>query len=80
MPLLLGYKSATVLGLEAGRIIKVGDRWGVICSSGAKDGAYSPVQKKDHTLVDFWDGGLEYVHKRTVVEVLPGHRTYPIYV
>jgi hypothetical protein len=45
-----------------GLIVRIGDRWGVV-STGKRNGT------RDSVVVDFWDGGREYVKSWTVVEV-----------
>jgi len=47
-----------------GAIVRVGDRWGVVC--------IEPVEafrQRGARVVDFWDGGREYVRSSVVVEV-----------
>lgn len=42
-----------------GRVVRVGARWGVVCTAG----------RYPFKVVDFWDGGREYVQAWKVVEV-----------
>ena len=42
-----------------GQIVRVGHRWGVVCMGG----------RAQYKVVDFWDGGREYVLAWKVVEV-----------
>jgi hypothetical protein len=44
-----------------GRIVRLGNRWGVVCK-----GRYT---RGHEFVVDFWDGGREYVKAWKVVEV-----------
>lgn len=54
-----GQRRAILAAVPVGRIVKCDGRWGVVV------GGY------ERRLVDFWDGGREYVSAKAVVTVAP---------
>ena len=47
-------KTVVLADCPIGRVVRIRGRWGVVCS---------------RRIVDFWDGGREYVNAWAVVEV-----------
>lgn len=63
-------RSRVQLGdVAAGRIVRVGTRWGVVMRGRHK----APARQR---IVDFWDGGRSLVSDITVVAVAPGKRIF----
>lgn len=52
--------TAILFDVARNRIVRYKGRWGVVCSRDAR---------KSAVVVDFWDGGYEYVPDWHVVEV-----------
>lgn len=59
-----GEARVVLADVAPGRIVRVGHRWGV---------AMRTTESK-RRLIDFWDGGREFVSDISIVEVAPGTR------
>lgn len=60
-----GERRVVLADVAVGRIVRHAGRWGVVVQGGSKSRS---------RLVDFWDGGREYVSDIAIVEVAPGQR------
>jgi hypothetical protein len=59
-----GIRQIELRNVSRNRVVKVDDRWGVTCGL--------PRGESDRNrIVDFWDGGREYVPAKSLVEVAP---------
>ena len=58
-------RSRTLHGVPPGDVIRFETRWGVVCTIPSEDS-----RRHWAKLVDFWDGGLEYLPHETTVDQL----------
>lgn len=62
-----GQARVVLADVEPGRIVRVGNRWGVLTLGARRQG---------QLMVDFWDGGPELVPNITVVATAPRTRVF----